>query len=85
MAKPSRRRQTPDDLTEQQLTCIEALLAGSTKREAAEAVSVSPSTLSQWLQEPGFIAQLNARRAELHEANTERLRSMATRAIECGG
>lgn len=82
MAKPSANRQAPEDLTEQQLACIESLLAGSTKREAAEAVGCSPSTLSQWMQEPGFIAQLNSRRADLHEANTERLRSLAQKALE---
>ena len=82
MAKPSANRQTIDDLTEQQLTCIEYMLTGQTKRQAAEAVGVNASTLSAWLQEPAFVAQLNARRKDLHHANTERLRDMASRAID---
>ena len=82
MAKPSANRQTIDDLTEQQIACIEHLLAGQTKRQAAEAVGVNASTLSAWLQEPAFVAQLNARRKDVHQANTERLRDMASKAID---
>jgi hypothetical protein len=70
------------ELSEQQLTAIEHLIVGSTKKGAAEAVGVAPYTVSRWFQQPEFMATLNERRQDIYEANTERLRSLAAKALD---
>lgn len=82
MARATRPAAQPVDLSEQQLACIEHLIAGRTKAAAAEAVGVAAFTVSRWHKEAAFVAALNARRREMHEANTERLRSLAGKALD---
>jgi hypothetical protein len=71
-----------NELSEQQITAIESLISGSTKLAAAKLVGVTPQTLSAWLRSPEFVAQLNSRRKDVHAANTERMRGMATKALD---
>jgi hypothetical protein len=70
------------ELTDQQLCCIEALIAGKTKAAAAEAVGVAAYTVSRWHKEALFVATLNSRRKDIHAANVERLRSLTTVALD---
>lgn len=82
MARRMRGPIEPSELSEQQLACIEQLVSGKTKAAAAEAVGVAAYTVSRWHREALFVAALNARRADLHEANAERLRSLASKALD---
>lgn len=82
MAKATRPAAEAVELSEQQLACIEHLIAGKTKAAAAEAVGVVAFTVSRWHKEAAFVAALNTRRREMHEANTERLRSLAGKALD---
>lgn len=82
MARKAQPAAEAVDLSEQQHACIEQLIGGKTKAAAAEAVGVAAFTVSRWHKEAAFVAALNARRRELHEANTERLRSLASKALD---
>jgi hypothetical protein len=60
-------------LTARQMRALDALFAGKSKREAAEAAGVNPTTISRWLKVPAFAITLNH---EIREAN--RMNSMRT-------
>lgn len=69
-------------LTERQLLAIDALLTGSTHREAAEAAGVHRVTVSGWVStHPAFQAELNRRRQELNEGRAARLRELDEAAL----
>ena len=70
-----------DELNEAQVQAIEHLIAGKSKKATAEAVGVVPYTVSRWFQEAEFVAALNTRRLDVQQANVERLRSMAEKAL----
>jgi hypothetical protein len=82
MARKAQPAAEAVDLSEQQRACIEQLIGGKTKAAAAEAVGVAAFTVSRWHKDAAFVAALNARRREMHEANTERLRSLASKALD---
>lgn len=82
MARRAQPTAEAAELSEQQHACIEQLIGGKTKAAAAEAVGVAAFTVSRWHKEAAFVAALNARRREMHEANTERLRSLAGKALD---
>ena len=50
-----------NSLRSNQNTAIQALLEGKTKGQAAVAAQVRPPTLSRWLTEPDFRAELDKR------------------------
>lgn len=74
-------REDGPGLSEAQVQAIEQLIAGQTKRAAAAAVGVSPNTMTRWHREAAFVAALNARRLDVVEANTERLRALTDKAL----
>ena len=70
-------------LTPQQATVCDLLATGTTITDAAEAVKVSRQTVSEWLHHHAvFQATLNARRRELFDEGTERLRSLVPKALD---
>ena len=70
-------------LTPQQATVCDLLAGGSTITDSAGAVKVSRQTVSEWLHHhAAFQATLNARRRELFDEGTQRLRSLVPRALE---
>lgn len=70
------------ELTNQQLAVIENMIAGMNNGDAGEAVGIAAYTVSRWLKEPGFIAKLNERRLEIQAHNSERMYSLATKAVD---
>lgn len=54
-------------LSDRQLIAIDSIVAGNTMTEAAEHAGVSRATLYNWLKLVAFQAELNRRRAELHD------------------
>lgn len=66
-----------NELEPRQHMVIHHLLAGMTQQDAANAVGVDPATVSRWKQEPAFLAELNRRQAELHEAHTAEMLALA--------
>ncbi len=73
-------------LSAQQEQVISLLLGGKTQREAAQEVGVAEETVSRWMNgDAEFVATLNARRLELWQANAEKLRALATKAVNTLG
>jgi transposase-like protein len=60
----------------------DALVAGASVTDAAEIASVDRSTVHRWLRQPAFQATVNARRADLRQAQAARLEALAERAID---
>jgi len=70
-------------VTGQQDKVINAMLSGQTQRAAAEAAGVAPESVSRWLASDAvFVAELHARRAQLWDANRDKLADLASEAID---
>jgi hypothetical protein len=70
-------------LTVEQQHAIDLLILGHTDAEVAEAVGVARTTISEWrMRHPLFGATLEQRRAEIWRAPQEKLRSLASTAVE---
>ena len=54
-------------LTINQEKAIELILAGKSKKEAAETVGVTPQTVTAWLKKPAFSEALEAGREEMRQ------------------
>ena len=72
----------PSDLSANQQRAIELAMAGNKDQEVAEAVGVTRETVCRWRHQPEFRAALNAYRKEVFGATRERLRDLATEAVE---
>lgn len=71
------------ELTAPQLNAVDALIAGATDAEAAQAASVVRATVNVWKRHnPAFMAAMNARREELWSSSRERLRSLLPAALD---
>ena len=71
------------NLSVQQLAAIDMLSSGRTLTETAEALGVARPTVSRWVNHtPLFTSGLNARRQELWVSMTDRLRSLAPKALD---
>lgn len=71
----------PFELGEQQLRAIGYLLEGKTKAETASVLGISLRTLNEWCKQGEFTVQLNAGRHDAFNANRERLRFLAPKAL----
>jgi hypothetical protein len=70
------------ELTPQQALAVDMLSSGRTITDVAAALALRRQTVSDWLNHnPMFQAELNARRQELWVAASDRLRTLADRAI----
>lgn len=79
MAKSNKTKQ----LSIEQENAIDWLIQGKRDREVAEAVKVNRSTVNHWRNHDAvFIAELNARREELWNCETERLRTLVEKAVD---
>lgn len=66
-----------------QLAAVELLAVGKTDTEAAEALGVTRQTVNGWKNhDPAFRAEVNRRRRELWEEAHDRLRGLATKALD---
>ena len=74
---------TTPELSEQQRTACDLIVAGRNLQDVAEAVGVARPTVSRWLNhEPAFIAAVNARRQELWESTVDELRGLIPQALQ---
>lgn len=79
MAEGDKTRQ----LNANQEKAIDLLLQGQNDREVAEAIGVSRQTVNGWRRgNAPFVAELNARRRELWQAEHERLRGLLAEAVD---
>jgi hypothetical protein len=79
----SRRERLFRPLTVEQQHAIDLLILGHTDAEVAEAVGVARTTISEWrVRHPLFGATLEQRRAEIWRAPQEKLRSLASTAVD---
>lgn len=70
-------------LSDKQLIVIEALCAGHTQSSAATVAGVERHSVGRWLKEDSvFQHEYNARRYAMQSDNTERIRGMATAALD---
>ena len=73
----------PPEVTDRQSIAIDALVAGSTHREAAEKAGVQRSTVTGWCNHNiTFIAEWNRRRKQRLAAAGERLYEVTVAALE---
>ena len=70
------------DIAAQKQQALQRLLEGNSVTKTAEAVGIDRSTLHRWLREPRFIAERNRLAKEARDACQERLRHLATQAVE---
>ena len=76
------KKQAKDELTPEQLTAIDLLTAGKNDTETAQAAGVTRQTVWAWRNDDyEFIAELNRRRADIWNAQTEKLRNLASQAL----
>ncbi len=74
----------PPDLSPNQVTALEGLLAGKTAAEAAAAAGVGRTTIYKWLRiDFAFQAALNRGRRDLQQAVSYRVEQLAADAAEC--
>jgi len=70
-------------LSAKQTRAVESIIRGATDAETARTAGVARQTVNEWRNwNPTFQAELNRRRKEQWHAATERLRSLAGRAVE---
>jgi transposase-like protein len=70
------------NLSGQQAQAVLLLTEGKTSNEVAKQLGVDPGMLSEWRQEAAFEAALNRQHDELLSANTRRLRSLLSKAVD---
>lgn len=73
------------ELTDKQRQAAQMLASGSLCRDAAEAVSVAPETISAWKAQPAFKAYCEGLRMEMHYAARDALRAKSMAAVEVLG
>jgi hypothetical protein len=70
------------ELSPAQERALPLVLAGRTDREVADVVGVGRQTIWRWRNEiPVFVAALNRERHELWASNSDRLRSLTSKAL----
>jgi len=70
------------ELSDQQRQCIGMMLQGMAQVDIACELDIAQETISRWKQSPSFLAVLNQGRLDSYQAVTERLRSLATKAVD---
>ncbi len=70
-------------LSEKQYQAIDLILQGLTDEEVALRVGVTRQTVNKWKNKnPAFIAELNQRRKEVHDAAKDKLIRLASKAVD---
>lgn len=69
------------DLTIKQKRAIESLLTARTLEEAAKAAGINPRSLTRWMDDPAFRAELARQEGEAIQAATRRLTALADDAV----
>jgi DNA-binding CsgD family transcriptional regulator len=71
MVEQMQDRSPAPRLTPEQLNAIDLLIFGKTDKEVAETLGIGRNTISKWYKNAFFIAELNARREELHVSSVK--------------
>ena len=72
----------PKPLTPEQLNAVSLLILGKTDAEVCAAVGIARSTLFEWRKIPLFLSTLELERQSLFQAPIERLRALASKAVD---
>lgn len=77
-------KQTPkQQLTDQQMKAIDALIGGANQTEAATVAGCERHSIGRWLRtDAQFIAEYNSRRYAAQNDNAERLRNLGAKALD---
>ncbi|MCH2519463.1 MAG: hypothetical protein MK210_14900, partial [Dehalococcoidia bacterium] len=71
------------NLSVEQLNAIDILVQGKTDQETAQSVGVARETVTRWRNDnPYFAAELNKQRRLIWAASHDRLRSLASKAVD---
>ena len=79
---PRTKSDTTGQVTPQQETALDLILAGQSDREVAGAVNRTRQTICEWRHDPVFAAALNTRRTELWGHSIDRLRGLLPKALD---
>jgi len=83
LRKASETAQQTTQLSGQQLEAAALLAAGKTDEETARAVGVTQEAVAVWRsQNPYFVAELNERKKDSWNTAHDRLRGLATKAVD---
>jgi len=81
--KPDTTRHPTDGLSMAQQNAVDALLAGLSDTEAAEAAGVTRQTVNAWKNHhPAVVAAMNQARRDLWDRSADRLRGLVPLAID---
>ncbi|HQN30547.1 MAG TPA: phBC6A51 family helix-turn-helix protein [Methanothrix soehngenii] len=69
-------------LSVEQQNAIEFLIQGRSDRSVAEAIGVNRSTIWEWRKNPIFVAALNKQRNDMWKESRERLKTLASFALD---
>ena len=69
-------------LSVEQQNAIEFLIQGRSDRSVAEAIGVNRSTIWEWRKNPIFVAALNKQRNDMWKESRERLKTLASSALD---
>mgnify|MGYP001036164746 CR=1 FL=1 len=79
----SSQERTGSRLSVEQLNAIDVLVQGRTDQETAETVGVARETVTRWRNDnPHFAAQLNRQRRLIWGNSHDRLRALASKAVD---
>ena len=79
---PRTKPDTTGQLTPEQETALDLILAGQSDREVACEVNRTRQTICEWRHNPVFAAALNTRRTELWGHSIDRLRGLLPKALD---
>lgn len=81
MAKNGNSRQI-EELSIEQHNAIDLLIQGKSDREVGEVCGVARQTVTNWRNNSaGFVAELNRRRLDVWDVQTDRLRALVSEAV----
>ncbi len=69
-------------LTPRQTKAVALLALGNLKQDVAKEVGIDPGTLSDWLQQPRFVGELNKLQLEILESARSKLHSATETAAD---
>ena len=76
-------QKSESEISIQQKNAIDLLVQGKTDQEAAEEIGVTRETVCRWRnKDPEFVARLNSKRKQVWGSQVDRLRKLASSAVD---